>query len=200
MPAERIPVTMTDDEARWIARARAGEAAAFRYLVDANAGALLRVCARITGDRATAEDAVQEAFLNAFRHLDDFDGRSALSTWLYRIAVNAALAQVRKRRHLEVAWPDSGEGDDDVVFLDAADGSPTPDRHAMSADIRRDVEAQLSRMTPIERTAFVLRHQEGRSLEEISAALSLNVGAAKQAIFRAVRKLRAALEAPGEPA
>ena len=55
-------------------------------------------------------------------------------------------------------------------------------------------------MTPIERTAFVLRHQEGRSLEEISAALSLNVGAAKQAIFRAVRKLRASLEAPGEPA
>ena len=55
-------------------------------------------------------------------------------------------------------------------------------------------------MTPIERTAFVLRHQEGRSLEEISAALSLNISAAKQAIFRAVRKLRAALEAPGEPA
>jgi RNA polymerase sigma-70 factor, ECF subfamily len=55
-------------------------------------------------------------------------------------------------------------------------------------------------MSPIERAAFVLRHQEGRSLEEICAVLSLNVSAAKQAIFRAVRKLRAALEAPGEPA
>ncbi len=70
----------------------------------------------------------------------------------------------------------------------------------MSAEIRRDVEAELSRMTPIERTAFVLRHQEGRSLEEISAVLCLNISASKQAIFRAVRKLRAALEAPGEPA
>lgn len=188
---------MADDEAHWIAKARRGDAAAFRHLVDANAGAMFRVCARITGDRALAEDAVQEALLNAFRHLADFDGRSAFSTWLYRIAVNAALVQVRKRRHLEVPWPEHDEGEDS---LDAADESPTPDRHAMSTEIRRDVEAELSRMTPIERTAFVLRHQEGRSLEEISAALSLNVSAAKQAIFRAVRKLRAALEAPGEPA
>jgi RNA polymerase sigma-70 factor (ECF subfamily) len=190
---------MTEDEAHWIARARAGDALAFRRLVDANAGAMFRVCARITGDRTLAEDAVQEALLNAFRHLADFDGRSAFSTWLYRIAVNAALVQVRKRRYLEVPWPVSGD-DEDATPMDATDESPTPDRHAVSAEIRRDVETELSRMTPIERTAFVLRHQEGRSLEEISAALSLNVSAAKQAIFRAVRKLRAALEAPGEPA
>lgn len=190
---------MTDDDARWIARARSGDAAAFKHLVDANAGALFRVCARITGDRAMAEDAVQEAFFNAFRHLSDYDGRAALSTWLYRIAVNAALAQMRKRRYLEVAWPERGEGDD-TTQLDAVDDAPTPERQVMSADIRRDVETELARMTPIERTAFVLRHQEGCSVEEISAALSLNVSGAKQAIFRAVRKLRAALEAPGETA
>jgi RNA polymerase sigma-70 factor (ECF subfamily) len=192
-------MTMTDDEAHWIAKARAGDALAFRRLVDANAGAIFRVCARITGDRTLAEDAVQEALLNAFRHLPDFDGRSAFSTWLYRIAVNAALVQVRKRRYLEVPWPERNENDEPVP-MDAADEAPTPDRQAVSAEIRRDVEAELSRMTAIERAAFVLRHQEGRSLEEISAALSLNVSAAKQAIFRAVRKLRAALEAPGEPA
>jgi RNA polymerase sigma-70 factor (ECF subfamily) len=192
-------MTMTDDEAHWIAKARAGDALAFRRLVDANAGAIFRVCARITGDRTLAEDAVQEALLNAFRHLPDFDGRSAFSTWLYRIAVNAALVQVRKRRYLEVPWPERNENDEPVP-MDAADEAPTPDRQAVSAEIRRDVEAELSRMTAIERAAFVLRHQEGRSLEEISAALSLNVSAAKQAIFRAVRKLRAALEAPGDPA
>jgi RNA polymerase sigma-70 factor, ECF subfamily len=190
---------MAEDEARWIARARAGDAIAFRHLVDANAGALFRVCARITGDRALAEDAVQEALFSAFQHLADFDGRAAFSTWLYRIAVNAALVQVRKRRHREVAWPVRDENDDTMSF-DVTDESPTPDRYATSADIRRDIEAELARMTPIERTAFVLRHQEGRSLQEISAALSLNISASKQAIFRAVRKLRAALEAPGEPA
>lgn len=188
---------MTDDEARWIARARAGEAAAFRHLVDANSAALFRVCARITGDRASAEDAVQEALFSAFRHLADFDGRSAFSTWLYRIGVNAALAQVRKRRSLEVAWPE-GDGDAPVSF-DAADESPTPERQVMSAEIRRDVEAELARMSSMERAAFVLRHHEGRSIEEICAVLSINVSAAKQAIFRAVHKLRAALEAPGEP-
>jgi RNA polymerase sigma-70 factor (ECF subfamily) len=188
---------MTDDDARWIARARSGEAAAFRHLVDANSAVLFRVCARITRDRASAEDAVQEALLSAFRNLARFDGRSAFSTWLYRIAVNAALVQVRKRRHLEVAWPARGQGSGTD---DAADESLTPERHAMSADIRRDIEAVLANMTPIERTAFVLRHQEGLSIEEISAALSLNVSGAKHAIFRAVRKLRAALEAPGEPA
>jgi RNA polymerase sigma-70 factor (ECF subfamily) len=84
--------------------------------------------------------------------------------------------------------------------FDAADESPTPDRQAMSAEIRRQLDAELARMTPIERAAFVLRHQEGRSIEEICVVLSLNVSGAKQAIFRAVRKLRAALEAPGEPA
>jgi RNA polymerase sigma-70 factor, ECF subfamily len=188
---------MTDDEARWIARARAGEPAAFRHLVEVNGPALFRVCARITGDRTLAEDAVQEALFNAFRHLADFDGRSAFSTWLYRIAVNAALAQVRKRRHLEVAWP-QGEGDAALPF-DAADESPTPDRQAMSAEIRRQVDAELALMSPMERAAFVLRHHEGRSIEEICGALSLNVSAVKQAIFRAVRKLRAALEASGEP-
>lgn len=194
-----ILITMTDDEAHWIARARAGEPTAFRHLVDANTGTLFRVCVRITGDRATAEDAVQEALFSAFRHLGDFDGRAAFSTWLHRIAVNAALAQVRRRRHPAGAWPKHREGDE-TELLDATDESPTPDRHAMSAEIRRDVEAELARMSPIERAAFVLRHQEGHSLEEISAALSLNLGAAKQAIFRAVRKLRAALPAPGEPA
>jgi RNA polymerase sigma-70 factor (ECF subfamily) len=190
---------MTDDEARWIARARSGEAVAFRHLVDANSAALFRVCARITRDRASAEDAVQEALLSAFRNLARFDGRSGFSTWLYRIAVNAALVQVRKRRRLEVAWSARAHGWE-TASDDPTDDSPTPERQAMSDDIRRDIEAVLADMTPIERTAFVLRHQEGCSIEEISAALSLNVNGAKHAIFRAVRKLRAALETPGEPA
>ncbi|MET0226303.1 MAG: sigma factor-like helix-turn-helix DNA-binding protein, partial [Dokdonella sp.] len=66
-----------------------------------------------------------------------------------------------------------------------------------SAEIRRDIETQLSRMTVLERSAFLLRHHEGQSLEDISAQLSLNISACKQAIFRAVRKLRLALEPPG---
>ena len=135
---------MTDDEARWIARAGEGDAVAFRRLVEAHSGALYRVCARITGDRAIAEDAVQEAFFNAYRHLRDFDGRAAFSTWLHRIGVNAALEQMRRRGRGEVTLP---EGDDDgdpiAAVVETAAG---PERHARSAEIRRDVESELARM------------------------------------------------------
>ena len=186
---------MTDDEARWIASAGAGDAVAFRRLVDAHAGALYRVCARITADKAIAEDAVQEAFFNAWRHLRDFDGRAAFSTWLHRIAVNAALEQMRRRGRVESALPEGEEGED--LLARALEARPGPERLARSAELRRDIEAELARMSVLERSAFVLRHHEGQSLEDISAALSLNVGACKQAIFRAVRKLRFALEPLG---
>jgi RNA polymerase sigma-70 factor (ECF subfamily) len=184
---------MTDDEARWIARAGRGDAVAFRRLVEVHAGALYRVCARITGDKAIAEDAVQEALVSAWRHLKDFDGRAAFSTWLHRIGVNAALEQMRRRGRGEATLPDN---EDDPIAA-VAETAAGPERHARSAEIRRDVEAELARMSVLERSAFVLRHHEGQSLEDISAALSLNVGACKQAIFRAVRKLRFALDPLG---
>jgi RNA polymerase sigma-70 factor (ECF subfamily) len=184
---------MTDDEARWIARAGRGDAVAFRRLVEVHAGALYRVCARITGDKAIAEDAVQEALVSAWRHLKDFDGRAAFSTWLHRIGVNAALEQMRRRGRGEATLPDN---EDDPITA-VAETAAGPEHHARSAEIRRDVEAELARMSVLERSAFVLRHHEGQSLEDISAALSLNVGACKQAIFRAVRKLRFALDPLG---
>ena len=186
---------MTDDEARWVARAGEGDAVAFRRLVEAHSGALYRVCARITGDRAIAEDAVQEAFFNAYRHLRDFDGRAAFSTWLHRIGVNAALEQMRRRGRGGVAVPEGDDDDDPVAAV--VETAAGPERHARSAEIRRDVETELGRMSVLERTAFVLRHHEGQSLEDISATRSMNVGACKQAIFRAVRKLRIALEPLG---
>jgi RNA polymerase sigma-70 factor (ECF subfamily) len=183
---------MANDEARWVARASAGDTAAFRHLVETHSSALFRVCARITGDKALAEDAVQEAFFNAYRHLREFDGRAAFSTWLHRIAVNAALEQMRKRNRVESALPEDEDGLE--LLADALESPPGPERHAASSRIRRDIERELARMSEIERAAFVLRHHEGQSLEDISATLSLSISASKQAIFRAVRKLRATLE------
>jgi RNA polymerase sigma-70 factor (ECF subfamily) len=188
-------MVMTDDETRWIARADEGDAIAFRRLVDAHSSALFRVCARITGDKAIAEDAVQEAFFNAYKHLRDFDGRAAFSTWLHRIGVNAALEQLRRRGRRESTLPEGDDGSD--LVADAIEAAPGPERHARSAEIRRHIETELARMSTLERTAFVLRHHEGQSLEHISATLSLDIGPCKQAIFRAVRKLRAVLEPLG---
>lgn len=183
---------MNADDDHWIARARDGDAVAFRRLVEAHARPLYGLCARITRDSALAEDAVQEALFNAWRHLSTFDGRAVFKTWLHRIAVNAALEQLRRRGRHPVTI-DAKDDEDD--FLEAlAEDLPSPDRHAQGSEVLRQTEFQLDRMSTIERTAFVMRHQEGHSLEEISATLSLNTNACKQAIFRAVRKLRGALE------
>jgi RNA polymerase sigma-70 factor (ECF subfamily) len=187
-----IQDSMDDDDEHWLALARDGDALAFRRLVDAHARALYGVCARITRDSALAEDAVQETLFRAWQHLSTFDGRAMFQTWLHRIAVNSALEQLRRRGRHEIAV-DAADSDEDFLETVAMDVAG-PDRHAQGAEIRRRAEGELDRMSVTERTAFVLRHHEGHSLEEISAALSLNTNACKQAIFRAVRKLRGALE------
>ena len=191
----RIQAPMAIDEERWVAAARRGDRTAFRRLVDAYARVLFTLCVRITRDATLAEDAVQEALFNAWKHIGEFDGRSSFKTWLHRIAVNAALEQMRRNaRHegVDVA-PDAGEEGDDFLLQRAAD-EPGPEQQALGEEIGRHVEDHLGRMTVIERTAFVLRHAEGHSIEEIAQTMSMNVSASKQAIFRAVRKLRGALQ------
>ena len=184
------------DEAAWVEAVRRGDRTAFRRLVEAHARPLYGVCGRITRDPALAEDAVQEALISAWRNLAGFDGRASFGTWLHRIAVNAALEQLRRRAGREQVMADAAPDDDeagDFLATRAAD-APGPDQHARGGEIRRRVESELTRMTALERSAFVLRHHEGQSLEEICGRLSINTSACKQAIFRAVRKLRGALE------
>jgi RNA polymerase sigma-70 factor (ECF subfamily) len=195
MTEPRIQAPMAIDEERWVAAARRGDRTAFRRLVDAYARVLFTLCVRITRDAALAEDAVQEALFNAWKHIGEFDGRSSFKTWLHRIAVNAALEQMRRNaRHEGVDLTvDAGEEGDDFLLQRAAD-DPGPEQQALGEEIGRHVEDHLGRMTVIERTAFVLRHAEGHSIEEIAQTMSMNVSASKQAIFRAVRKLRGALQ------
>ncbi|HEX3532250.1 MAG TPA: RNA polymerase sigma factor [Thermoanaerobaculia bacterium] len=166
--------------------AQAGDAEAFRELVESHSAKLFRLAWRITGDEATAEDVVQEAFLRAYRSLGRFDERAQFGTWLHRIAVNAALEIVRKRqRHLP-----SSHG----VEEPPPSPAPGPDRVALSLEVERAVHSALAGLSPMERTAFVLRHFEGRSIAEICDQLGLGASAGKQAIFRAVKKLRRVLE------
>jgi len=174
-----------------VRRARGGDAEAFRGIVEAYSRPLWRAAFRILDDPAAAEDAVQIAFLHAWRALDRFDESAELSTWLFRIAVNAAIDQRRDRTRRETlagALPEDFDGQV-AVRSPAAD----PHRHAVSRqliDRARDAIAELSQA---ERTAILLRHFEGRSIVEIARALGGDESAAKQAVFRAVRKLRAVL-------
>ena len=152
---------------------------------------MFRICHRIVGDSAVAEDAVQETFLRAFRFLAKFDDRAEFSTWLHRIAVNAAIDELRKRRRDR--WVGLGEGNGPSLEATLPAHEPAPDRLAIWSELGRAAAAALSELTPVERAAFVLRHYEGRSIAEISAAIGKRDNATKQSIFRAVRKLRVAL-------
>jgi RNA polymerase sigma-70 factor (ECF subfamily) len=195
MADPRIQVPMANDEERRVAAARRGDRGAFRQLVEAYARALFALCVRITRDAALAEDAVQEALFNAWKHIEDFDGRSSFKTWLHRIAVNAALEQMRRNARHEMVelGAESDEDAGDFLLQRSAD-DPGPEQQALGDEIGRQVEDHLGRMTVIERTAFVLRHAEGHSIEDIAQTMSMNASASKQAIFRAVRKLRGALQ------
>lgn len=183
---------MSDEESQWIAAARAGDARAFRHLVETHARRLHAVCWRILGDAALAEDAVQETFINAWRGLERFDRRAGFGTWLHRIAVNAALGLRRGTHPTESLDPDDesvGDG-----RWDALPATIDPLRIAAAGETREHVARGLAALTVMERSAFVLRHVEQYAMEEIARVLDSNVNACKQAVFRAVRKLRPVLE------
>ncbi len=174
-----------------VARARAGDQAAFGLLVQRHSPALFQLCVRITGDAALAEDAMQDAFVQAWRALPRFQQRARFSTWLHRIAVNAALNLRRSRAPWGRRLVDDPEGEQ---LAAAPDHAPGPEQLAHAAGLGRSVAAAMAQLTPLERAAFVLRHHEGARIQEIRAALGGSDNAIKHAIFRAVRKLRAALE------
>ena len=183
---------LTDSVA--VAQARAGDSGAFRILVERHSRNLFRLAYRMTGHQQDAEDVVQETFLRAYRQLSKFDDRASFGTWLYRIAANCSLdlIRVRKRRseHLEPA-PEEGAPDPVQSLPDPA---PTPDRLAMSGEVERKVAGVLNSLSEMERTAFVLRHYEGMCIDDIGRTLGVQPNAAKHSIFRAVQKLRRALE------
>jgi RNA polymerase sigma-70 factor (ECF subfamily) len=173
-----------------LARARQGDSDAFRALVDQHSRSVFRLAFRMTGNEQDAEDVVQESFLRAYKQLGRFESRANFGTWLYRIVANCSvdLMRAKQARH-DMA---RGESLDDAIELPAVD-TPGPQRMAESAEIERRVRAALDALSPLERAAFTLRHYEGRSIDEISAALGLKTSAAKHSVFRAVKKLRAAL-------
>lgn len=182
---------MPHTDAAAVALARDGDSEAFRALVDRHSRSIYRVAYRMTGSPQDAEDVVQETFLRAYRQLGRFESRANFGTWLHRIAVNCSIDLIRMRKNQ--ASPYDGA---DLETL----GSPDPDRELsperllLSAEVRARVGTAMKGLTAMERAAFVLRHFEGQSIEDISRALGLKANAAKHSIFRAVRKMRLALE------
>jgi RNA polymerase sigma-70 factor (ECF subfamily) len=147
------------------------------------------VAFRITGNEADAEDVVQEAFLRGYRKLESFESRSDFGTWIYRIAVRCALNKISGQRMDENSRV--GEESNPLQHeVQVADWAASPERLVLSGEISAMQEMAMSSLTPTERTAFVLRHIEDCTSEEIASALGIEPNAAKQAVFRAVQKLR----------
>lgn len=177
---------MMQDEATTVDAAQRGDSEAFRLLVESHSRDLFRLAYRLTGNEQSADDVVQEAFLKAYRSLHRFDGRSRFGTWLHRIAVNCAMDHHRKlKREQQRILPDSEETVDSEVSP-----TPGPDRLTLSTEIERQLEDALAGLSPMERSAFVLRHFEERPIAEIGRILGARTSATKHAVFRAVRKLR----------
>ena len=157
----------------------------FEALVQRASGRWYGACLRITQDAALAEDAVQDALLNAWRARDQFRGEAELDTWLHRIAINAALELMRKRGPVAESGP---EPEDVATAADCPASS-----HVRSA-FGSAVGKALDRLTTRERVCFVLKHIEQWRLEEIAAATNVSVDSVKQSLFRGLGKLRVELK------
>ena len=168
-----------------------GDVEAFLSLVERHRRSMYNLALRITGNEQDAKDVVQDSLLNAYLHLEQFEQRANLRTWLTRIVVNCSLDHLRgRRRRPDLHNPQSLSDVGDTT----ASSLPDPERLAASADWRRRVAAVMDTMSPLERVTFTLRHFEGCSISEIAESVGIGHSAAKQHIFRAVRKIRRALE------
>jgi len=174
---------MTDAAA--VSRARSGDGEAFRLLVDRHVRGVFRVAWRMTGNEYDADDLVQETLLRAWRQLPTFEQRSEFGTWLTRIAINCCLdfLRARERHALPV-----------LVAAEPRSSDPQQDRLLLSSELREHVLKAMEELSGSERTAFILRHFEDQPINEIGSVLGLKRSATKHTVFRAVQKIRAALE------
>jgi RNA polymerase sigma-70 factor (ECF subfamily) len=168
-----------------------GDTAAYKTLVLQHSAMVFRVAFRITRNEADADEVVQEAFLRGYQKLASFQKNAAFGSWIYRIAVNCAYDLTNRYRTETGRDENRGAAGDELV-----DTAADPERLLLSSEMGEQQQFALHALTPLERTAFLLRHVEEQSTTEIAAALNIAPNAAKQAVFRAVQKLRLRL-APG---
>ncbi|HJY06073.1 MAG TPA: sigma-70 family RNA polymerase sigma factor [Bryobacteraceae bacterium] len=179
------------DEADLVAKAKAGDADAFTDLVNQYDRRVFRMAKQITQNDEDAEDVLQETFLKAYSHLEDFQGNSKFYTWLVRIAVNEALMKLRKRRSdktVPLDEPiDTGE---DVVAREVAVWEDNPEQRYSREEMANILDEAVQSLKPAYRTVFVLRDIEEMSIEETAEALDLSISAVKSRLLRARLQLR----------
>ncbi|MDH6517745.1 RNA polymerase sigma-70 factor (ECF subfamily) [Streptomyces sp. SAI-208] len=182
------PDTRADtDDALLAIRAAEGDEDAFAVLVQRHAPALIRLATSLLGAAAEAEDAVQDAFLSAWRRLPEFQGRAAFGTWMYRIVTNRCLNVLRARRPVAPL-----EAADEVP---AAEHTVSPARITEGRDAVRELREALDLLSAEQRACWVLRELDGRSYEFVAEAVGISQEAVRARVFRARRCLTQALGA-----
>lgn len=170
-----------------ITRVLAGETALFEVLMRRYNERLYRAARAILRDENEAEDVMQQAYVNAYAHLRQFDGRSKFSTWLTRIAVHEALARARRRgRYLTMDLEDASA----IEFPQAHDGTPDPERLAIARELGAVLESAIERLPDGAREVFVLRQIEGMRTDEVADALGVSEAVVKTRLSRARGALR----------
>ncbi len=184
---------MEDSDSAIVLRAREGDSEAFRVLVERHSRSVFRLAYRMTRSEPDAEDVVQETFVKVFKNLNSYEERANFSTWLFRIAANCSVDWLRRnRKHDEHR---------DEMNPDLENKLTSEDRRFAGKDeliyrlmVQQRVNVGYAALSAAEKSAFVLRHFEGWSVEEIGKSLGIGPNAVKNCVFRAVQKMRRALE------
>ena len=177
---------MGEAEQKTISAAARGDRMAFRQLVLDHSRAMFRVAWRLCNDEAIAEDIVQESFIKAWQKIGDFRMQSSFRSWLHRITVNSAMDYLRKQSRRD-------QFETEEPAFETTDMAELP-RTDRQIDIQAQAGAAMQSLSETERAALMLRHHEGHSIREIAQILDLTNDASKQTIFRAVQKMRIALQ------
>jgi len=172
----------------------AGDRAEFAHLVDMYSSPIYRLGLRMLGNPQDAEDVLQNTFLNMLTHLSEFEGRSSLSTWLYRIAANEALMLIRKKKpevHFERSEDaEAGENDRELLPTQFVDWSALPEDELLSGEGKQILDAAIQSLPESLRIVFLLRDVEGLSIKETAEALNLTETNVKTRLLRARLFLR----------
>lgn len=170
---------------------RSGDRVEFARLVETYYEMIFRLAFKMVNDAQDAEDILQETFIKAYRHLDGFDGRSSLSTWLYRIATNEALMFLRRHKHAQFSIDETLETDDgEFEPVQIVDWCCLPEEELMSSEALAHLDQAIGALPPNLRVVFVLRDIQGLSTREVGEVLNLGESAVKTRLSRARLRLR----------
>ena len=184
------PVATTDEEL--LARIHAGDKSACAECIDIHSPAVYRLALRLMQNEEDAEDVVQETFVNAFKAIDSFEGRSSLSTWLYRIAYNNAMMRLRRPSPYTISVEETLDDSGEVMTVPRQlfDWCCLPEEDFATEEVRGELETAVGKLPPTLRSAFVLRELEGLSTQETADALDVSTDVVKTRLRRARLWLR----------